>query len=96
MEELDRSKLARLAWMFVALLDETRLATLDDHACERLASTVRRALAELGSALPDELIEDLASALDVRTDSCASQAELLMLEGQVVGWLRGTLTQSER
>ena len=95
MEQLDRVKLARLAWMFVALLDETRLATLDEQACARLASMVQRSLVELGSALPDELIQELGSLLPRDDRRTPGQTDLLLLEAQVVGWLRGMLRPQE-
>ena len=90
-DDLDPVKLVRLSWMLVALLDETRVAGLDAHARARLASTVQRALAELGSALPDDLMEELAALVPLPVDRPPTQTDLLIVEGQLVGWLRGLL-----
>lgn len=90
-DDVDPVKLIRLAWMLVALLDETRLADLDEGARARLAGTVQRSLAELGSALPDELMEELAALMPLPRDRPPSRTDLLLLEAQLVGWLRGVL-----
>jgi hypothetical protein len=93
--EPDPVKLVRLAWMLVALLDETRIATLDVSARARLAGTVQRSLAELGSALPDVLVDELAVLIPLPRDRPPSQADLLILEAQLVGWLRGLLAPAD-
>jgi hypothetical protein len=89
--ELDPVKLVRLAWMLVALLDETRAATLDDHARYRLAGAVHTSLVEVGSALPDDLLGELAALVALPEGRPPTQADLRLTEAQLVGWLRGLL-----
>jgi len=89
--EPDPVKLVRLAWMLVALLDETRMASLDEPARARVAVTVQRSLVELGSALSDDLLAELGRLLPLPADRAPNQSELLSVEAQLVGWLRGLL-----
>jgi hypothetical protein len=90
-DDLDPVKLVRLAWMLVSLLDESRAALLDPSARARLAGMVQRALAEVGSALPVDLLEELVTLIPLPPERPPSQADLLMVQAQLVGWLRGLM-----
>lgn len=87
----DPVKLVRLAWMLVALLDETRAATLDEHGRSRLARAVHSSLVEVGSALPDDLVAELGALVVLPEGEPPTQDDLRVAEAQLVGWLRGLL-----
>ena len=93
-DDLDPVKLVRLAWMLVELLGETCATTLDTDARTRLAGAVQRGLAEVGSALPDDLVEELGQLIPLPRERPPAQGDLLILEAQLVGWLRGLLAPS--
>jgi hypothetical protein len=88
---IDPVKLVRLAWMLVALLDETRAATLDEQARSRVAGAVHSSLIEVGSALPDDLLAELAALVALPEGHPPTQGDLRVAEAQLVGWLRGLL-----
>ena len=94
-DDIDPVKLVRLAWMLVDLLEETCATTLDADARTRLAGAVQRALAEVGSAVPNDLVEELGHQLRLPRGRPPTQADLLILEAQLVGWLRGLLAPGE-
>ena len=90
---IETVKLVRLAWMLVALLDETRAAALDEQARCRVADAVHSSLVEVGSALPDDLLTELAGLLVLPDGRPPTQGDLRLAEAQLVGWLRGLLVE---
>jgi hypothetical protein len=84
-------KLVRLTWMLGELFEELRGVPLDDPARARLHHLLGRALVELGSSLPDDLLEELATLMVAVDDTDPSTAELRTVQAQLLGWLEGLL-----
>ena len=85
------AKLMRIGSMIKQLLEEVRSSELDEPARARLREIYETSLAELGSALS----EDLRAELDRVTipfgeaGGAPSDAELRIAQAQLVGWLEG-------
>jgi hypothetical protein len=87
-DSLDPTKLLRLGMMTQEMLGETRRASLDTQARDRLHATLERTLEELREILPAELRDELADVTLPLSDD-ASEGELRLAQAQLVGWLQG-------
>lgn len=85
------AKLMRIGSMVKQLLEEVRGAELDDAARSRLKEVYETSLRELGSALSDDLREELDRVAIPfgEGDAVPSDAELRVAQAQLVGWLEG-------
>jgi hypothetical protein len=89
---VEPEKLIRMAWVAGALLRELRTSPLDDErGVERLRATLFRLLVELASAVSEETARELARLVEMSGGARASEAELQVLEAQIVGWVDGLL-----
>jgi hypothetical protein len=84
------AKVMRIGSMVKTLLDEVRAAPLDDPSRERLAEIYERSIAELSEALSPDLQQELKMlALPFREGEVPSEAEIRVVQAQLVGWLEG-------
>ena len=83
------SKLIRIASMTRAMLEEVRDTPLDDAGKSRLVAIYEGSLDELKEVLSDDLIDELDSVFLPITDPAPSEAELRIVQAQLVGWLEG-------
>ena len=83
------TKLIRIASMVRALLDEARLAPLDDAGRRSLKAIHEKSLHELEGILSDDLRKELADVTLPFTSDTPSDAELRIAQAQLVGWLEG-------
>ena len=96
-DEIDESiehpaKVMRVGTMMRQLLEEVRLATLDEPSRDRLREIYATSVAELGTALSPDLREELGRlALPFAEDAAPSVDELRIAQAQLVGWLEGLI-----
>lgn len=83
------SKLIRIASMTRAMLEEVRDTPLDDAGKSRLVAIYDGSLEELKDVLSDDLVEELDSVFLPITEPAPSEAELRIVQAQLVGWLEG-------
>jgi hypothetical protein len=86
------AKVMRIGSMVKQLLEEVRLAPLDDASRERLAEVYERSVVELSQALSPDLREELQMLTLPFNDHDSgppSDAELRVAKAQLVGWLEG-------
>jgi hypothetical protein len=83
------TKLIRIASMVRALLDEARLAQLDDAGRRHLKEIHERSVHELEDILSDDLRTELAEVTLPFSSDTPSDAELRIAQAQLVGWLEG-------
>jgi hypothetical protein len=84
------AKVMRVGSMIKQLLDEVRETSLDEPSRERLRDIYDRSVTELGSALSDDLREELERLVfPFRADELPSEVELRIGQAQLVGWLEG-------
>ena len=84
------AKVMRVGSMIKQLLDEVRATELDEPSRERLRQIYDTSIDELGSALSDNLREELERlAFPLSDDAIPSEAELRIAQAQLVGWLEG-------
>ena len=83
------TKLIRIASMVRALLDEARLAPLDDAGRRALKEIHERSINELEGILSDDLRRELTDVTLPFTSEAPSDAELRIAQAQLVGWLEG-------
>jgi len=84
------AKVMRIGSMIKQLLEEVRSAELDDPARERLREIYDTSVQELGSALSPDLREELERvAIPFGEADTPSDAELRVVQAQLVGWLEG-------
>ena len=89
-EQVSRpTKLIRIASMVRALLDEARLAELDDAGRRHLKEIHERSVHELEGILSDDLRQELEDVTLPFTSDTPSDAELRIAQAQLVGWLEG-------
>ena len=86
----DPVTLTRLGSMLAQLLEEVHIAPLDEPGRTRLRDVHTRALAELRDRLPTELRGELDRITQPPIPGRpASEAELRIMQAQLVGWLEG-------
>ena len=83
------TKLIRIASMVRALLDEARLAQLDDAGRRHLKEIHERSVRELEGILSDDLRKELDEVTLPFSSDTPSDAELRIAQAQLVGWLEG-------
>ena len=83
------AKVMRMASMIKQLLDEVRLAALDEPGRARLKEIYETSVQELSSGLSPDLAAELARVATPFTVDTPSQAELRIAQAQLVGWLEG-------
>ncbi len=89
-EQVSRpTKLIRIASMVRALLDEARLAQLDDAGRRHLKEIHERSVHELEGILSDDLRQELEEVTLPFSSDTPSDAELRIAQAQLVGWLEG-------
>ena len=84
------AKVMRIGSMIKQLLEEVRGAELDAPARDRLREIYETSVKELGSAMSPDLREELERvALPFGNAATPSEAELRVVQAQLVGWLEG-------
>jgi hypothetical protein len=84
------AKVMRIGTMMKQLLEEVRVATLDDPSRDRLRDIYDTSISELGSALSPDLRDELGRlALPFSAGGTPSSSELQIAKAQLVGWLEG-------
>jgi hypothetical protein len=84
------AKVMRIGSMIKQLLEEARVAPLDEAGRARLRDIHRRSIAELESGLAPELVEELERlSLPFTEEQVPSDGELRIAQAQLVGWLEG-------
>ena len=84
------AKVMRIGSMVKALLEEVRLAPLDEPSRERLVEIYERSIVEVSEALSPDLQDELRNlALPFKEGVIPSDSELRIAKAQLVGWLEG-------
>jgi hypothetical protein len=83
------AKLMRIAAMAKQLLEEVRVAPLDDASRTRMKEIYHESIRQLEGTLSPELAQELDRLAIVFDDGPPSDAELRVAQGQLVGWLSG-------
>jgi len=84
------AKVMRIGSMIKQLLEEVRSAPLDEASRTRLKQIYERSIVELEDGLAPELVEELDRlALPFSSEATPSDAELRIVQAQLVGWLEG-------
>lgn len=84
------AKVMRIGSMIKQLLDEVRSAPLDKASRARLKEIYERSIVELEDGLAPELVLELDRlTLPFSEASIPSEAELRIVQAQLVGWLEG-------
>ncbi|QYC44127.1 hypothetical protein Nocox_32780 [Nonomuraea coxensis DSM 45129] len=83
------ARLLRMSDMVRMLLDEAQGTPLDDRARDQLKHIHLRAIEEIGESVAPELREELERLMPEEPAGLPSQAELRIMQGQLVGWLDG-------
>jgi hypothetical protein len=84
------AKVMRIGTMIKQLLEEVRVAPLDDASRARLREIHATSVRELEDGLAPELRDELERlALPFSEDAVPSDAELRIAQAQLVGWLEG-------
>ncbi len=84
------AKVMRIGTMIKQLLEEVRVAPLDEASRNRLREIHATSIRELEDGLAPELREELDRlSLPFNEDSVPSDAELRIAQAQLVGWLEG-------
>lgn len=84
------AKVMRIGTMVKQLLEEVRVAPLDDASRNRLRDIHATSIRELEDGLAPELRDELDRlTLPFSEDTTPSDAELRIAQAQLVGWLEG-------
>ena len=83
------AKVLRIGAMTKQLLDEVRHAPLDEAGRARLKEIYETSVHELGECLSDDLRQELSRLTSPFTSDIPSEAELRVVQAQLVGWLEG-------
>ncbi len=83
------AKVLRIGAMTKQLLEEVRHAPLDEAGRSRLREIYETSVRELGEALNEDLRDELARLSSPFEDDTPSEAELRIVQAQLVGWLEG-------
>ena len=84
------AKVMRIGTMIKQLLEEVRVAPLDEASRNRLREIHATSIRELEDGLAPELREELERlTLPFSEDATPSDAELRIAQAQLVGWLEG-------
>jgi hypothetical protein len=83
------AKVMRIGSMIRQLLEEVKSAPLDQASRARLREIHHSSIKELEKGLAPELVEELERLSLPLTDEAPSEAELRIVQAQLVGWLEG-------
>jgi len=84
------AKVMRIGAMIRQLLEEVRQSPLDEPGRDRLRNIYEQSVGELGSALSEDLREELGRlSHPFAQEGVPSGAELRVAQAQLVGWLEG-------
>ncbi|MGY0017418.1 bacterial proteasome activator family protein [Streptomyces sp. cg35] len=84
------AKVMRIGSMIKQLLEEVRVAPLDEASRQRLKEIHASSVKELEDGLAPELVEELERlSLPFTDDATPTDAELRIAQAQLVGWLEG-------
>ncbi|MCW5249933.1 MULTISPECIES: bacterial proteasome activator family protein [unclassified Streptomyces] len=84
------AKVMRIGSMIKQLLEEVRVAPLDEASRARLKEIHASSVKELEDGLAPELVEELERlSLPFTHDATPTDAELRIAQAQLVGWLEG-------
>ncbi|MCQ4200932.1 bacterial proteasome activator family protein [Streptomyces sp. NPDC058783] len=84
------AKVMRIGSMIKQLLEEVRVAPLDEASRVRLKEIHASSVKELEDGLAPELVEELERlSLPFTDDGTPTDAELRIAQAQLVGWLEG-------
>ncbi len=83
------AKVMRIGSMIRQLLDEVRRAPLDEAGRGRLREIYETSVRELGECLSADLREELSRLTSPFSSDVPSEAELRVVQAQLVGWLEG-------
>jgi hypothetical protein len=83
------AKLMRIASMAKQLLEEVRIAPLDDASRTRMKEIYHESIRQLEDTLSPELARELDRLAIPFDDGAPTDAELRVAQGQLVGWLAG-------
>jgi len=84
------AKVMRIGSMVKALLEEVRVAPLDEPSRERLVEIYERSVVELSEALSPDLQQELRMlALPFDDGEIPSEGKIRVAKAQLVGWLEG-------
>ncbi|HEV7887342.1 MAG TPA: bacterial proteasome activator family protein [Acidimicrobiales bacterium] len=83
------AKVMRIGSMIKQLLDEVRLAPLDEASRARLKEIYETSVRELAAVLSPDLQEELDRLAQPFDAHAPSEAELRVAHAQLVGWLEG-------
>jgi hypothetical protein len=83
------AKLMRIASMAKQLLEEVRMAPLDDASRTRMKEIYHESIRQLEGTLSPELAAELDRLAIPFDDGPPTDAELRVAQGQLVGWLAG-------
>jgi len=83
------AKLMRIASMAKQLLEEVRMAPLDDASRTRMKEIYHESIRQLEGTLSPELVTELDRLAIPFDDGPPTDAELRVAQGQLVGWLAG-------
>ena len=86
------AKVVRVGTMMRQLLEEVKSSPLDEQSRERLKEIYQSSITELGSALSDDLRDELNRlASPFGAEASPSNDELRIAQAQLVGWLEGLI-----
>jgi len=84
------ARVMRIASMIKQLLEEVRLAPLDEAGRSRLREVYETSVEELASSMSPDLRDELARVtLPFADDDTPTEPELRIAQAQLVGWLDG-------
>ncbi|HVA41978.1 MAG TPA: bacterial proteasome activator family protein, partial [Acidimicrobiales bacterium] len=83
------AKVMRMGSMIKQLLEEVRMAPLDEASRARLREIYDTSIRELSEGLSPDLVGELERVATPFTLEIPSQAELRVAQAQLVGWLEG-------
>lgn len=89
--DFDQAKLLRLCWAIDAVLGETDTSTLDPVGRRQLGRMIERWMVEVGAAVSEDLLQELARCVPLPSADEPSSAEIRLAEAQLLGWLLGLL-----
>lgn len=83
------ARLIRIASMTRAMLEEVRQAELDEPGRARLMQIYAASMGQLRESLSDDLAEELDDMFGPLEGNDVTEAELRIVQAQLVGWLEG-------
>lgn len=91
---IDGSKLMRLEGAVAAVLDELHHVEVRTWDEGRIDQLVARILAEIGSCLPDPLLDELVRLIGPLRDGVRSPSTVRVVLAQLEGWLSAVVAEA--